>query len=210
MNSQEIFCNTPFFAKLRHSQYSKLPRLRLWPVVLKHPGRGPWCPSVRDMKFFGSAILPQKCAIHQVGPVWSVFQRGNEKQSWSFLLLNTWLAEWYPKVLPDATLSIACRRVGGAIINSSTPRRVPSRSNTSSSTKAAKICFQKTTKICRFLSCHRLVTKPIFQPTTGPLIVAAQRIIWDCSAEAWHEITRGWRGPFVKKGDLLTSHLRHF
>ena len=60
MNSQEIFCNTPVFAKLRHSQYSKLPRLRLWPVVLKHPGRGPWCPSVRDMKFFGSAILPQK------------------------------------------------------------------------------------------------------------------------------------------------------
>ena len=88
---------------------------------------------------------------------------------------------------------IACRRVGGAIINSSTPR-VLCRSNTSSTNRP---------RFCKNPGADSNPPQAIFQPTTGPLIVAAERIIWDCSAEAWHEITR-WRMPFVKRGDLFT------
>lgn len=73
----------------------------------------------------------------------------------------------------------------------------------------AKICLKKNEKQPKRPSCH-CPTQPIFQPTTGPLIVAAQRIIWDCSAEACYEITRGWRAPFVFKKKRATFWLLIF
>ena len=134
--------------------------------------------------FWSSDFAPESCAIHQVVG-FGEFSKEGMKNSNGVSCFST---PDLSVVSENATgcnpftrpCPIACRRVGGAIINSSTPR-VLCRSNTSSTNRP---------RFCKNPGADSNPPQAIFQPTTGPLIVAAERIIWDCSAEAWHEITR--------------------
>ena len=213
MNSQEICCNTPF---LPSSVIPSTRSFQAWGY-----GQLSWNILEEDLyvlrsetwSFLVQRFCRKKLCNSPSSPVWSVFERGSEKQSWSFPLLNTWLAEWYPKVLPDATLSIACRRVGGAIINSSTPRRVLCRSNTSSSTETAKICFQKNENLPKRPSCHSLSLSDTANFSARDWAAHRRCSAHHLGLQCWslarnHPRLKGaFRG---KKGDLLTSHLRHF
>lgn len=148
----------------------------------------------RHEVFWFSDFAAKSCAIHQVVRFGAFSQEGMKNShlvsSFSTLDLQSGIRKCY-RMQPFHSAqhrspavgwvapSLTRQRLAGCFVGATLhrPRLQGSK---------AKICFKKN-------------EKTIFQPTTGPLIVAAQRIIWDCSAEACYEITRGWRAPFVEE-----------